>query len=90
MYRSSLLLTGALLTSLSGCDTNKGPIKAGFGNAVQHNMSAHIVNPRTPNAGAQAPEMEGVRAFTAIDRYRRGEVKKLKINPTTKISGAKQ
>lgn len=90
MHKSGFFVAAAILISLSGCDTNKGPIKAGFGNAVQHNMSAHIVNPRTPNAGAQAPEMEGVRAFTAIDRYRRGEVKKLKINPTSKISGAKQ
>ncbi len=84
MYRSSLLLTGALLTSLSGCDTNKGPLNADFGNSVQHNMSAQIINPRIPQPGTQAPAMEGTRAFKAIDRYQRNDVKQLKLESTSK------
>ena len=87
MYRSSLLFTSAILVSLSGCDTNKGPIHADFGNSVHHNMSAQIVNPRIAKPGTKAPEMEGTRAFKAIDRYQRGDVEKLNLEATSSKSG---
>lgn len=88
MYRSSLLLTGVLLTSLSGCDTNKGPLNPDFGNSVQYNMSAQIINPRIPTPGTQAPEMEGTRAFKAFDRYQRNDVQELQRESTSGKSGS--
>lgn len=83
MYRSSLLLTGAILVSLSGCNTNKGSISQDFGNSVQHNMAAQIINPRVPNPRAQAPGMDGARAFKAIDRYQRDDVEQLNPESTS-------
>lgn len=88
MHRSSLFFTAAILILLSGCETNKGPINPDFRNSVRHNMSVHIINPRIPKPGTQAPDLEGARAVLGIDRYQRGDVKKLQAETTSKKGGA--
>jgi len=80
-----LLGTGLLLAT--ACDTNKKPIHPDFGNAVQQNMFVHIIKPRVPDPDAALTELEGPRAFRAIDRYHRGEAEKPEKESTTSKPG---
>ena len=82
MNRIFVLLPGALLM-LTACESNKGPISPAFGNAVRHNMSVHIVNPRTPTPYAEAPGMSGVRSAGVIKRYFEGETKQIEVEYTS-------
>jgi hypothetical protein len=46
-----------------------------FGNAVQHNMSLHIINPApTYSTLQQVPDLDGPRAAGAQERYDNGEI----------------
>ncbi len=66
------LLRGAavLWPVLAGC-TNTTFDEA-FGDAIEQNKAAHIVNPEP--AAVDVPELEGARAALAIGRYKRGHV----------------
>ena len=75
-----LLPVAALM--LTACENNQGPISPDFGNAVHHNMSVHIINPRTPNPSAAAPGMSGARAVGVIKRYNEGTPADLEIEKT--------
>ena len=44
-----------------------------LGNSTATNKAAHIVNPDAP-AHANPPEMDGLRAGVAVDRYYRNQV----------------
>ena len=85
-YTVVLLSTSLLLAA--GCDTNKKPLHPDFGNSVQQNMFVHIIKPRVPDPDAGLTEMEGARAFRAIDRYHRGDTEKPKVESTTGSPGA--
>jgi hypothetical protein len=76
------LLPLALLT-LTACENNKGPISPDFGNSVHHNMSVHIINPRSPNPSAAAPGMSGARSVGVMKRYMEGATKELEIEKTS-------
>jgi type IV pilus biogenesis protein CpaD/CtpE len=67
-----LLLLSAL--ALAACsDVNpREPLSRDFGNSVNANIAAQVVNP-APAPGGSA-EMDGQRADSAIARYRAGKV----------------
>jgi hypothetical protein len=68
-------LAFAASIAASGCIGPKAPPEgAVFGNAVSHNAAQHIIDPDPPSARAGAPDMNGVRAAEAIQRYRSGAV----------------
>jgi hypothetical protein len=53
----------------------QGDLSPDFGNAVQHNMSLHIINPApTYNTLQQVPPLDGPRAAGAQQRYDDGEI----------------
>jgi type IV pilus biogenesis protein CpaD/CtpE len=64
------IFTVAVLLGLAACADTRAPMNPGFGNATEHNMAVHVIDPTPANAGSGAPELEGERARIAIDRYR--------------------
>ena len=77
------LLATAIVPVVSGCEEQiqqeRSPaFGPAFGNAVENNRAAQIVNPIPPVATA-APDFNGKRAESAIERYRTGTV----IQPAT-------
>jgi len=69
--RYTMLLGGAFLWPvLAGCANTT--FDESFGNAIEQNKAAHIVNPEP--AAVDVPELEGARAALAIQRYKRGQV----------------
>ncbi|HEX6119181.1 MAG TPA: hypothetical protein VFZ03_06980 [Dongiaceae bacterium] len=75
-YRIGLI---ALLTfAAAACDAtmyrdSTTPI-AGYGNAVQQNLSVMIVDPQPATAANTTLDFDGRRAGLAIERYREGKV----------------
>ncbi len=69
--RYTILFGGALLWPiLAGCANTT--FDEAFGNAVEQNKAAHIVNPEP--AAVDVPDLEGARAALAVQRYKRGQV----------------
>ncbi len=69
--RFTIIFGGALLWPiLAGC--SNPTFDEAFGNAIEQNKAAHIVNPEP--AAVDVPELEGARAALAIQRYKRGQV----------------
>ena len=68
--RGVLSIAGVSLL-LAGC-ASQG-ISPTFGNAVRQNMAAQIVNP-DPVGARPPPQLNGVRARDAYDRYETGTV----------------
>lgn len=61
-------------TLLAGC-TPQEELHPTFGNAVNHNMSVHIINPApTYSVQQQVPDFDGPRAAGAQQRYDSGEI----------------
>ena len=63
-----------LLTAIALAACQEQPLTTpspGFGNAVRHNMQAHIINPVPVLPTAPAP-MDGEKAAAAMERYRSG------------------
>lgn len=87
MKKMIALVPGILLV-LSACQ-NPPTIHPDFGNAVLHNKTVHIINPRTADPAAAAPEFSGVRAAGVMQRYYTGEVEELKIESTSKKGASK-
>jgi hypothetical protein len=77
-----ITITSCLLLA-TACDSNKKPLHRDFGKSVTQNMHVHIVKPRVANPNAAVPELEGTRAFRAIDRYNQGETEEVKSESTT-------
>jgi type IV pilus biogenesis protein CpaD/CtpE len=90
MTRSTLclaLLALGLAPAIAGCEEQIQRERApsfgpAFGNAVQNNMAVQIINP-VPPAATAAPDFNGKRAESAIERYRAGSV----IQPATTTLG---
>ena len=56
-----------------GCES-KEHLSSNFGNSVNHNMSLHIVNPDPVYMAPEIPDLNGVRAAGAVERYETGTV----------------
>ncbi len=67
-----LLFLGSVLV-LAACSNNTEPLGADFGNAVQHNRTAHIINPAPAYDGPATTD--GQRTAGSFGRYVRGKVK---------------
>jgi hypothetical protein len=75
MKRAIAFLPFGLILVLAACgNRNIPPLAPDFGNAVEHNMSMHIINPEPATAGYGAPELDGTRAKGVLDRYKSGSV----------------
>ena len=74
MKRAVILLPLGLTFALSACQWNRNAPSLGrdFGNTTSHNISRHIMHPDPVHAGYGAPALDGERATSAVDRYRRG------------------
>ena len=89
MSKPLLLIALAALgaSTLAGCDYERndtfGP---GFGNAIQNNRAAQIINPNPP-AATQAPNLDGSLAVDAVDRYRTGRVRQPASTSISNIGG---
>ena len=69
--RYTMLLGAAFLwPALAGCANTT--FDEAFGDAVEQNKAAHIVNPEP--AAVDVPDLEGARAALALRRYKRGQV----------------
>ncbi len=69
--RYTMLFGAAFLwPALAGCTNTT--FDESFGDAIEQNKAAHIVNPEP--AAVDVPELEGARAALAIRRYKRGQV----------------
>jgi hypothetical protein len=65
------LAAGALVAAC----TPQEDLSPDFGNAVQHNMSLHIINPAPSySVEQQVPPLDGPRAVGAQQRYDNGEI----------------
>jgi hypothetical protein len=67
------LLPFALLFAVAACQHLK-PLGRDYGNAVNHNLSVHVINPAPNLEGKEIPDMEGTRAASAMERYDTGTV----------------
>ena len=78
MKRALAILPIALTFAVSACQWNRNAptLGADFGNATNHNMSQHIVNPDPVYAGYGAPAFDGERARGVFERYKTGSVTK--------------
>ncbi len=75
MKRAIALLPLGLILAVAACENrNAVPLGKDFGNATQHNMSVHIINPDPVTEGYGAPALDGIRAKGAMDRYHEREV----------------
>ena len=70
--RYTMLLGAAFLwPALAGCTNTT--FDESFGDAIEQNKAAHIVNP-DPVVAVDVPDLEGARAALALRRYKRGQV----------------
>ncbi len=75
MKRVLVFLPIVLTIAVSACENrNAPPLGRDFGNAINHNMSQHIINPDPVYAGYGAPALDGERAKGAFERYKTGSV----------------
>ena len=89
MKRAIALLPLGLILAVSACENRNIPhLGKDFGNATQHNMSVHIINPDPATAGYGAPALDGKRAKGAMDRYEGGTVLTPDAESTGGISGS--
>lgn len=78
------LIAGALaLSGLAAC----APVDPGFGEALRYDMAAQTVDPDPvyPADGAK-PGDSGTKGADAVERYRKGETKSLRIESSSTAS----
>lgn len=63
----------APVLAVAACSSNQEPLGSDFGNAVELNRTAHIINPAPVYPAPAATD--GQRLHGAHDRYLRGEVR---------------
>jgi len=70
---AALVATAPLVVA---CQPANKPLSPTFGNAVQHNMAVHIINP-APDYGPDGGRLEhsGARMGLAVSRYQTGTEK---------------
>ncbi len=90
MKRALEFLPIALTYAVSGCQWNRNapPLGRDFGNATNHNMSQHIINPDPVTAGYGAPALDGERASGVIERYKSGDVLAPEVESTGGVGGS--
>jgi hypothetical protein len=69
----SIALLSALLIAAAGC-TSKETLNKNFGNATAQNNALQIIDPVPADPNLPAPDMNGMRAAAALDRYAKGQV----------------
>ena len=84
MKYATYLLPAAALLALSACAAPEN-LGADFGNAVEQNMSMHIINPNPVYIAPEVPDMEGNRAAGAIERYQGGTETEAEVVRTTTV-----
>ncbi len=75
MSMKRMLLVAALIGALPACSNvyrQSGTPFPGYGNAVRQNAAVMIVDPQPASAANTNIDMDGRRAFLAIERYRTG------------------
>ena len=90
MKSTTLLLSCGLLFAVSGCGAHWGPqerLGSDFGNSVQHNAAVQIIDPAPNWEGRETPDMAGVRAEGAIERYNTGTVIQPEQIETSDVGG---
>ncbi len=71
MRQTMKLLPFALLFAVAACQ-HLEPLGRDFGNAYNHNLSVQVIDPAPNLEGKEIPDLEGVRAAGAIERYNTG------------------
>jgi hypothetical protein len=72
----NLIIVLVAAAALAACEqAPRYTLDPSFGNAVQHNMAQHIINPDPPGAENYDLPYYGSRVQRAMDKYERGEVK---------------
>ena len=84
MKTTTVTLTGALLLGVTACAAPEH-LSPDFGNAVEQNMSLHIINPSPVYIAPEVPDMEGNRAADAMTRYKEGDVIEPEAITTTEV-----
>jgi hypothetical protein len=70
MKKTVVILPFVLGLALAACENrNAQPLNPSHGNAVNHNVSLHVINPE-PYTGTEPPEMDGVRAVETYKNYK--------------------
>lgn len=70
MKKTAVILPFVLGLALAACENrNAQPLNPSHGNAVNHNVSLHVINPE-PYTGTEPPEMDGVRAAENYKNYK--------------------
>ena len=83
-FNGKLMLLVAALTGLAAC----APVDPGLGEALRYDMAIQTVNPDPvyPEDGAQ-PGDSGEKGARAVQAYRKGETKDLKVQTTSSVGG---
>jgi hypothetical protein len=70
---STSLLLGAIALFATACMAPE-TMHESFGNATAQYKALHIIDPVPADANLPAPDMDGLRAAGAMDRYTKGQV----------------
>ena len=88
MRVTTFALLTAVAVSAAGCQSNKEPLRRGYGDSVRHNMAVHIINPRPKYDVDSLSGLSGPRAAGAIGRYESDKVEGLRIEKTSRKGSA--
>jgi hypothetical protein len=77
-------LLGGLAFAGAACAPASETLHESFGNAVAQNKALHIIDPVPADANLPPPDMNGIRAGAAMDRYMKGQVIAPEKSTTTK------
>lgn len=83
-FEPKLMMLGGAFVGLAGCSA----VDPGLGEAVRYDMAIQTVNPDPvyPEDGAQ-PGDSGEKGAKAVEAYRKGQTKELKIQTTSSAGG---
>lgn len=74
-----------LSLSVTACDSNKGPLNEGFGDAVNQNAAIHIIPPKY--SAVTDIDMNGDRAALGFGRLKTGNVIQPTMEGTSNLGG---
>jgi hypothetical protein len=86
-FNGKQLVLLVALAGLAAC----APVDPGLGEALRYDMAIQTVNPDPvyPEGGAQ-PGDNGEKGTRAVQAYRKGETKDLKVQTTSDVGGGPQ